>query len=118
MFLEMGFAIMQKGETMGDTISRQAAISLAGDLQINGEEYHMYNQAINNYCTEIMGLPSTQHEIIHCKDCAYYGWDCVDMPYSMTGMIRWCNKFYTSENENIEVEPNDFCKWAERKVDE
>ena len=45
-----------------DLISRQAAISLAGDLQIHGDEYHMYNQAINNYCTEIMGLPSAQQE--------------------------------------------------------
>lgn len=45
-----------------DLISRQAAISLAGDLQIHGDEYHMYNQAINNYCTEIMGLPSAQLE--------------------------------------------------------
>ena len=49
-------------KTDGDTISRQAAISLAGDLQIHGDEYHMYNQGINNYCAEIMGLPSTQSE--------------------------------------------------------
>ena len=54
-----------------DLISRQAAISLAGDLQIHGDEYHMYNQAINNYCTEIMGLSSAQPEIVRCKDCKW-----------------------------------------------
>lgn len=47
---------------MSDLVERQAAISLAGDLQIHGDEYHMYNQAINNYCTEIIGLPSAQPE--------------------------------------------------------
>ena len=56
-------------------------------------------------------------EIVRCRDCRYYGWDCVDAPYGMTKMIQWCDKFYTSVSENIEVEPNGFCKWAERKAD-
>lgn len=66
------------GKTMNDLISRQAAISLAGDLQIHGDEYHMYNQAINNYCTEIMGLPPAEPETrwIPCSerkpDTGYY----------------------------------------------
>lgn len=76
----------------------------------------MLDTYTNEGCPTI--YPSVESKIVRCKDCVYYGWDCVDMPYGMTRMIRWCNKFYTVENENIEVEPTDFCKWAERKVDE
>lgn len=46
-----------------DLISRQAAIDLAPELIVPNEyKYSMYNQAINNYCVEIMQLPSAQPE--------------------------------------------------------
>ena len=39
-----------------DLISRQAAINLASELVIPGEEFHQYNQAIWNYCAELVKL--------------------------------------------------------------
>ena len=48
---------------MNDLISRQAAIDLAPELIVpNEHKYSIYNQAINNYCVEIMQLPSVQPE--------------------------------------------------------
>ena len=52
----------RKGLSMDDLISRQAAIDIAKDLLIQMEEYHQYNQAVNNYCAELVKLPSAQHE--------------------------------------------------------
>ena len=46
-----------------DCISRQAAIDIAKDLLIQMEEYHQYNQAVNNYCAELVKLPSAQPTI-------------------------------------------------------
>lgn len=51
-------------ENRMDNISRQAAINIAKDLLIKIAEYHQYNQAINNYCAELMKLPSAQSEQI------------------------------------------------------
>ena len=45
---------------MSDLISRTAAIDIAKDLLIQMEEYHQYNQAVNNYCAELANLPSAQ----------------------------------------------------------
>ena len=49
---------------MNDLIKRQKAIDLAHELIVPNEyKYGLYNQAINNYCAEIMQLPSAQPEI-------------------------------------------------------
>ena len=61
------------------------------------------------------GLPSAQPDIIHCKDCAYCDSDVVDAPYGMTKKIFWCDRLYAGANENLIVEPDDFCSWAERR---
>lgn len=46
-----------------DLIERQAAIDLAHELIVPNEyKYGLYNQAINNYCVEIIQLPSAQPE--------------------------------------------------------
>lgn len=90
----------REGLSMDDTISRQAAISLAGDLQIHGVEYHMYNQALINYCAELTKLPSAQPEIIRCKDCKKNPhWEWVGCP--MTGKDT--------------RKPDDYCSYAERR---
>lgn len=47
---------------MSDLIDRQAAIDVGRDLLIPMDEYHMYNQAINNYCAELINLPAAQPE--------------------------------------------------------
>jgi len=87
-----------------DTISRQAAIDIAKNLIVQMNEYHQYNQAINNYCAELVQLPPVQPEIIRCKDCMYYRHNNHD---------SWCNN-----NKGLdEPMPTDFCSRAERKTD-
>lgn len=54
-------------------------------------------------------------EIVHCKDCVYHDWDCVDGPYGLAQEIHWCDKFYDGPSENLAVLPNCFCWWGERK---
>ena len=43
-----------------DCISRQQAIDIAKDLTITVEGYEMHNQAVMNYCADIMQLPPIQ----------------------------------------------------------
>lgn len=45
---------------MSDLISRQAAIDIAKGLLIPFEEYAQNNQAIGNYCAELIRLPSAE----------------------------------------------------------
>lgn len=47
---------------MNELIDRQAAIDVGRDLIIPVDGYHMYNQAINNYCAELTNLPAAEHE--------------------------------------------------------
>ena len=49
-------------------ISKQAAMQIANELQISVDGYHMYNQAVNNYCAEIGGM---KEAIVRCKDCVH-----------------------------------------------
>ena len=53
-------------EISTECISRQAAINIAKDLLIEIDEYHQYNQAINNYCAELMKLPSSHTNTCGC----------------------------------------------------
>ena len=43
-----------------DCISREKAIDIAKDLTITVEGYEMHNQAVMNYCADIMQLPPIQ----------------------------------------------------------
>lgn len=63
-------------------------------------------------------LPSAQPDIIRCKDCTYCDSDVVDAPYGMTKKVWWCDRLYAGANENLIIEPDDFCSWAERREDE
>ena len=49
-----------------DAISRQQAIDIAKDLTITVEGYEMHNQAVMNYCADIMQLPPIQPVIVPC----------------------------------------------------
>ena len=62
-------------------------------------------------------VPPIQTDIIRCKDCAYCDSDVVDAPYGMTKKIFWCDRLYAGTNENLVVDPDDFCSWAERRED-
>ena len=72
-------------------------MDLAKELLIFLEGYHMYNQAINNYCAEIAKLPATQStkKIVFCKDCRHNGQFDTDCP------ITWPK------------DEGDFCSYAE-----
>ena len=80
-------------------ISKQAAMQIANELQISVDGYHMYNQAVNNYCAEIGSLPEA---IVRCKDCKYMQEDKLFGQY-------WC--------KGNEVKPDHFCGYAERRQD-
>ena len=82
------------------------------------------NKRINSYLEHnhellkaIDELPSAEPDIIRCKDCAYCDSDVVDAPYGMTNKVWWCDRLYAGANENLVVEPDDFCSWAERRED-
>lgn len=83
-------------------ISKQVAMQLANDLQISSEGYHLYNQAINNYCAEI---GSMKEAIVRCKDCKHNPKD------------TWfeCPMSHLSEKQRPETA---WCWKGERRTDE
>lgn len=90
-----------------DTISRIKAIDIAKELTITVDGYEMLNQAVMNYCAEIMQLPPAEPmRIIHCKDCKHH-WThkCMDsMP------IERCDLGQTFYNAEV-----DYCSLAKRR---
>jgi hypothetical protein len=98
---------------VGDMISRQAAIALADNLKDNlpddervADAVMVHNEGILEYQTALSMLPSTQTEIIRCKDCKW-----------------WSNDDYREcSNPNYDdgyITPAGFyCGYAERKGDE
>ena len=78
-----------------DCISRQQAIDIAKDLTITVEGYEMHNQAVMNYCADIMQLPPIQPKRgrwIHdgskwknrwiCSECGYkWFFECIEGAY-------------------------------------
>lgn len=90
-----------------DLISRAAAIDLAHELIVPNEyKYGLYNQAINNYCVEIMNLPSAQPEIIPCGDCKHHHRDGQGLQY--------CDRI----DYGYGWKDEDFCSRAERNTNE
>lgn len=55
-------------------------------------------------------LPSAQPEIIRCKDCKYYERDIKRSWGTYNGCGVW-----TDDGNEIEVNPYDFCSYAERR---
>lgn len=98
---ELGTNLAEVGT---DCISRQQAIDIAKDLTITVEGYEMHNQAVMNYCADIMQLPPIQPEIVRCKDCKY-------AEYIDDVQTLWC----TECGQGRTVAPNDFCSYAERR---
>ena len=89
-----------------DCISRQQAIDIAKDLTITVEGYEMHNQAVLNYCADIMQLPPIQPEIVRCKDCQDYQTDW--NPSGKTG------RHYCATMDSFML-PDGFCSYAERR---
>ena len=100
-----------------DCISRQAALNLFPDDNLYWDTNEGYF-APHYARTKLMTLPLVQSDIIHCKDCAYCDCDVINVPYGITEKIWWCNKLCAGANENLIVEPDDFCSFAERREDD
>ena len=102
-----------------DTISRKAAIDavFSEPLYEPGLKKRDADVVVPAIYDKIKSLPPAQPDIIYCKDCAYCDSDVVDAPYGMTKKIFWCDRLYAGANENLIVEPDDFCSWAERRED-
>jgi hypothetical protein len=85
---------------MSDTISRRQAIEA---LRRNQEAYlhdNYFDKIVETDIETLTELPSTQPDIIRCKDCKH--WDGVD----------------TCDVIDAPVWDNDFCSMAERRSDE
>ena len=119
--------ILEAKESCDDTVSRQEAIDKIKKrlfetafnnvgIKQNVDETlsDVAENRLENWFNE---LPSIQPDIIRCKDCAYCDSDVVDAPYGMTKKIFWCDRLYAGANENLVVNPDDFCSWAERRED-
>ena len=88
---------------MSDLIDRQAAID-AFDMPIFNIKGKENADAIVNYLRTVLQrikeLPPAQPEIIRCKNCKHYE----------------DNSFCGNEESTfVDVEPDSFCSWAERK---
>ena len=86
-----------------DLIERQAAIKI-------NRSYHgqMPNEVNYRIWKEINELPSTQSEIIHCKDCIWY-----ELPSHK--ISENCVRWMKSNGILLPIKPDDFCSRAERK---
>ena len=91
-------ALWQKGKSMSDLISRQAALKIC-------RKY--WHPTFNPIMEEIEQLPFVQSEIIHCKDCKYY------TPMDRETKTGICN---LTIHQNFGDDW--FCAGAERKTDE
>ena len=101
----MGFVRGEKGKTMSDLISRQAAIDALERKQSYVErpitETRWFDLGLRK-AQEVLGeLPSAQTEIVRCGECKYYDekdHNCLDeMAYARCWM------------------PMDFCSFGERR---
>lgn len=105
---------MVKGEKMDELISRQAAIDAMEEYfaRIGKLKRRGLNKGEKAIALDTVGaiksLPSTQPEIIYCKDCKHH-WThkCMDsMPIERCDLEQ---TFYDAEH--------DFCSLAERRED-
>ena len=90
---------------MNDLISRQAAIDALErqkDKTAKGEIGSFYNTIIQHDIDVIVELPSTQPEIVRCKDCVHYD-------LAKNGYNGNCNRQYAT------FYADDFCSYGERR---
>ena len=89
-----------------DLISRQAAIDIFDDYNASVEngELEAYSRDRKRLCD----LPSTQPEIIHCKDCIWY-----ELPSYR--IYENCVRWMESNGILLPMKPDDSCGRAERR---
>ena len=90
---------MQKGKTMDDVISRQAAIRwVKTECNPYGKPTLDFESG-KKVIEHLKQMPSAQADVIRCKECKYY--------HDSDGC-------FFSTAETIE---DGFCNWAERRTD-
>lgn len=98
---------------MSDLIDRQAAIdvllSIRQEEVVNGKRHHDYC-SLSTAITVLKDLPSAQPEIIRCKDCKHYQF-ADNRAFGMP--VKMCY-FFGFED----VDDDDYCSRAERRIDE
>ena len=87
---------------MSDLISRQDAIRLAEQGQIQGFEWQF---------KKLCDLPSAEPEITHCYDCVHYTGK--DHPWGVCKIHKGA-----VTNKNRLCQGIDYCSWAERRENE
>jgi len=105
---------------MDDLISRQEAIDDFTKWQYQladcfGEDYSGVS-IVESAIKSLEGYPSAQPEplvIIHCKDCKHCATET-----DKDGTCYSCTLIYDAYTFWQDVDPTDFCSWAERKSDE
>ena len=98
---------------MSDTISRQAAIDALVGITMFKTKHELMQRvnasvqdeqgwlgAVAECLDEIEYLPSAQPEIIRCKDC------------------KWKNNHNCTRADEVWIDDNKYCAWAERRTDE
>ena len=88
-------------------ISRQAAIEEVRKLAISLYGYDSTN-IISCAIYRLQNIPSAQPEIIRCKDCKH------GSPNGKYG----CRVYHYRRYETHDMKPDDFCSYAERRIDE
>jgi len=111
-------------EKMCDLIERQAAIDAIEELDwyhqncnnemvsgANSSEHQAWYKADDVY-KALEDLPSAQPKIIQCKDCKHCATET-----DKDGTCYSCTLIYDAYTFWQDVEPTDFCSWAERRED-
>lgn len=104
---------------MSDLISRKAILKHIEKIQQGlqmMDDTHRASIIMNGmYLCEkaVMTQPSAQSELIRCKDCKHFirNISCVGGTYD--GCVEW-----TDNGNEIEVKPDGFCSYAERRENE
>lgn len=108
---------------MNDLISRQAAIDTLErekvyctafrDGHTRAHVFEKYNCGLDDGIKALKRLPTAQPEIIRCKDCKHFnrGISCVG------GFYDGCDELTDNGNE-MPVDEDFYCGYAERKTDE
>ena len=96
---------------MDDTISRQAAIDAANDWLLDCFKVQKQDRSCG-LIRRLENLPSTQPEIVYCKDCicghgeVWLSWN------GSADFYRYCGR------TQLRVLPYDYCSYAKRRTNE
>ena len=110
-----------KANNNKDLIDRQQAIDAVFNLcdRLSEPCYHCENPHIDVIIDELEQLPSTQTEIIQCKDCKHFIREDIEeyTPYGYnTHFNAFCDKHWDGEQgEYININLDDYCSFAERR---